>query len=121
MKRVIFTAACSTVLLFAQQTPLSLKASIPAGQGRMASGTSSESSLAGLPQVWIQQAYAGAGWVSGTAYAKGTGPWTYLWSTGDTTQTILVPGKFNGGNTVYTVTVTDSNGVTGTASFVPNW
>ena len=43
----------------------------------------------------------------------GTGPYTYLWSTGVTTQAISVSPTTT---TTYTVTVTDANGCTATAS-----
>ena len=57
-----------------------------------------------------------AGPATGTATATpngGTGPFTYLWSTGDMTATVgsLAPGT-------YTVTVTDAAGCSGTASVV---
>jgi PKD repeat protein len=46
----------------------------------------------------------------------GTPPYTYLWSTGVTTQTITVVGD----GTTYSVTVTDTNGCQGTDSATPD-
>jgi hypothetical protein len=45
--------------------------------------------------------------------AGGVPPYTYLWSTGETTQTIQVPSCFTG---PYSVTVTDANGCSGSDS-----
>jgi uncharacterized delta-60 repeat protein len=46
----------------------------------------------------------------------GTPPYTYLWDTGDTTQTITVAGD----GAAYSVTVTDANGCSGSDSHTTN-
>ncbi len=52
--------------------------------------------------------------ISASAF-NGTGPYSYLWSTGATTTSITIPAPAS--ITIYTVTITDADGCTATASY----
>ncbi|MEO6069443.1 MAG: CHRD domain-containing protein [Chitinophagaceae bacterium] len=66
-----------------------------------------------LPNT-VYPAYAPAASITLTASASGgTGPYMYTWSTGDMTSSITVSPTVT---TQYTVTVTDKNGCSGTAT-----
>lgn len=67
----------------------------------------------GVPFNTVYPAYTPASSITITAQPSGTGPYSYNWSNGATTQSITVSPS---SNTIYTVTVTDASGCVGTAS-----
>jgi hypothetical protein len=66
-----------------------------------------------IPNNTVYPAYAPASSITLTAQPSGTAPYNYSWSNGATTQSTTVSPATA---TTYTVTVTDANGCTGTAS-----
>ena len=66
-----------------------------------------------IPNNTVYPAYASAASIILTAQPAGTAPYSYSWSNGTTTQSITVSPA---ATTTYSVTVTDANGCTGTAS-----
>lgn len=105
---------CQNALTYAD-TLLSLCGLGPGGSGGGGGGSTSGS---GLGCGASSSNTSGGGSCDGTATAIPTGgqpPYTYKWNTGETTQTIT--GCCAG---TYTVTCTDSNGKTVTASCIVN-
>jgi len=66
-----------------------------------------------IPNNTVYPAYTPASSITLTAQPSGTAPYNYSWSNGATTQAITVSPTTT---TIYTVTVTDAYGCTGTAS-----
>jgi hypothetical protein len=66
-----------------------------------------------VPNNTVYPAYAPASSITLIAQSSGTAPYSYSWSNGSITQSIVVSPTTN---TTYTVTVTDANGCTGTTS-----
>jgi hypothetical protein len=66
-----------------------------------------------IPNNTVYPAYSQASSITLTVQPSGTAPYNYIWSNGATTQSITVSPT---ATTTYTITVTDANGCTGTAS-----